>query len=274
MRVFMKISLAGWSLHRRFRRARQNPHPISYAEFPKIARTEFGIDAMELNSPFLQPTAAFAREFLRAADGEGVKILNIAVDERDVDLSSLDKNARRSAVERNARWLEIAAALGGTAIRCNTGRQNLDACIESFGELAAHGSKIGVKILIENHWGLSEKPENILKIVQKIGPKWLGTLPDFGNWPDEMDRYAAMRMILPHAGAIHAKMYDFDERGEQPKFDVARMIALVAESGYDGCIGIEFEGEENDHDGVLKSKALLETCIEKVAQNGHRHTSG
>ena len=45
----MEISLAGWSINRRFR---SQENPLSLLDYPQLARDEFGINAVELNSPF------------------------------------------------------------------------------------------------------------------------------------------------------------------------------------------------------------------------------
>ena len=45
----MEISLAGWSINRRFR---NQENPLSLLDYPQLSRDEFGINAVELNSPF------------------------------------------------------------------------------------------------------------------------------------------------------------------------------------------------------------------------------
>ena len=45
----MEISLAGWSINRRFR---DQDNPLSLLDYPQLVRDEFGINAVELNSPF------------------------------------------------------------------------------------------------------------------------------------------------------------------------------------------------------------------------------
>ena len=41
-------------------------------------------------------------------------------------------------------------------------------CIESFKEMADHGGKVGVKVTLENHWGLTANPINIRIIVDEV----------------------------------------------------------------------------------------------------------
>src|SRR6185436_7696017 len=114
----MKISLAGWSLNRRFR-AQQNA--LTLLDFPRVARQEFDLHAIELNSPFFASRdKRYLTELDEAALGEGVDLLNIAVD-GEGDLCDSDRAARERAIENNAVWLPVAAHLGCYAIRVNTG---------------------------------------------------------------------------------------------------------------------------------------------------------
>ena len=41
-------------------------------------------------------------------------------------------------------------------------------CIESFKEMADYGGKVGVKVTLENHWGLTANPTNIRIIVEEV----------------------------------------------------------------------------------------------------------
>lgn len=261
----MKISLAGWSLNRRFR-AQQ--HALTLLDFPRVARQEFDIHAVELNSPFfVSRDKRYLTELDEIAMGEGVDLLNIAVDDMG-DLCNRDRTARQRAIESNANWLPVAVHLGCTAIRVNTGGKDLENdrdalmwAVDAYLELAERGRKAGVVVLIENHGGISSNPDNIIEIIEAVNSPWIGTLPDFGNFPPGIDRYDALEKLMPYAAAIHAKMYEFNEQGLEAKIDVPRCFNIIQKANYDGYLGVEFEGEGDEHDGVLKAKKLLERCI-------------
>src|SRR5207248_2758039 len=113
-----RLSLAGWSLVRRFRRP---DDPLALFDFPRVAREEFGFDAVELNSPFFAANeGAYVKELRRLADEEGVALLGIAVD-GEGDLAALDPAARREAVARHLPWLDAGAVLGCRFVRANLG---------------------------------------------------------------------------------------------------------------------------------------------------------
>src|SRR6478735_3863861 len=114
----MKLSLAGWSLQRLFRAP---VHPLRLVDFPAFVRNRFGLEAIELNSPFFPSRESrFLRQLVAAADKAQMRMLNIAVDEVG-DLSADNDLDRNRAVQNYARWVPVAAELGCTAIRANTG---------------------------------------------------------------------------------------------------------------------------------------------------------
>ncbi len=61
-----------------------------------------------------------------------------------------------------------------------------------------------MKVLIENHGGVSNQPEAILRIIQEVNSPNLRTSPDFGNFPPE-ERYDSLQKLAPYAFLIYAK---------------------------------------------------------------------
>jgi sugar phosphate isomerase/epimerase len=265
----MKLSLAGWSLHRLFRAPRD---PLRLLEFPALAVNRFGIDAIELNSPFFPSRDnKFMRQLSAASEKARVRMLNIAVDEVG-DLSADGDIDRNRAVQNYGRWVPIAADLGCMAIRANTGGMGIIdtdkavlCCVDSFRRLADLGVKHGVTILIENHGGLSADPDHIVQIINEVrlthGNTVIGTLPDFGNWPDTADRYAGLAKIMPLAKAVHAKVYDLDEQLNHPRYDLDKCVGLAKAAGYDGYLGIEFEGSGDPIEGVQRAITKLSAML-------------
>ncbi len=272
----LRLSLAQWSLHRAIFSGR-----LRSEDFPVVARRDFGIDAVELVSQILrsarpEPIA----EIRRRAAGEGVKVLLIMVDDVG-DLSHPKPRARKRAVSNHFPWIEAAARLGGHAVRINSGgegrlppktawlrgsapelRECIQRCAESCASLAEFARPFGISVLLENHGGLSSNAEALVQVVKASGSPEVGLLPDFGNFPAGVDRYAAVRTMLPHARALSAKTFDFAPDGLETTIDFPRMMGLVSESGYSGYVGIEYEGDRLPEDeGIRRSKLLLDRWI-------------
>ena len=269
----MEISLAGWSIQRRFR---NSDNPLRLLDFPALAVEEFDIRLLELNSPFFvyadpdsPATSRLADGYLvelrRRAEDSGVRLLNIAVDSHG-DLSCPDEKERKQAVENHRKWIDACLALGCNAFRANTGpgwgepvnETHMEQCINSFGELSELCAPAGIRLLMENHGGVSVSAANILRIMGTVGSDYCRVLADFLNWPAEDDKLENLRRVAPYAWATHAKFLSFATDGESMEIDCAAALVILKEVGYNNPYGIEYEGKTGDHEGVIKSKALLE----------------
>jgi len=254
------ISLAAWSVHKLFYAGR-----LKQIDLPELCRKEFDLGGLELvNSFFPSPQYTYCRDLARRAQDHGVKILLIMCD-GEGDLAAADKAERQQAVRNHRKWLDVAAVLGCHSIRCNSGEGragDADAiarCAESFAALCEYARPDKLNVLIENHGGLSSDPDSLLAVIRRVNDPLLGTLPDFGNFPAETDRYDAVHRMMPYAKAVSAKCYDFDDQGNETKIDYPRMLRIVLDAGYNGFVGIEYEGSRLDEkSGILACKRLLE----------------
>ena len=76
---------------------------------------------------------------------------------------------------------------------------------------------------------------------------------------DEYDRYKGVTELMPYAKAVSAKTHDFNEKGEEIHTDFVKMMKIVKDAGYQGYVGIEYEGQTlPEHEGIIASKKLLE----------------
>ncbi len=256
-----RVSLAHWSLHRRH----FNESKLPALDFPRVAREEFGIEAIELVNTMLPvPTFSFLQQLRGEADKHRVKILLIMCD-GEGDLGSGDEGHRLQAVRNHHKWVDIAEVLGCHSIRVNSGGKekdeaSIEQCADSLRRLADYGEERKIHVIVENHGGLSSHPPSLLEVIEKADTPWLGTLPDFGNFPESVDRYEAIRAMMPHAKAVSAKCYDFDTQGRETKIDFPRMMKIVTDAGYKGYVGIEYEGNRmSEADGIKAARKLLDS---------------
>ncbi len=263
-----KISLAGWSLHKEVFSGGKKQIDLF-----ELTREEFDIGAFELVNRMLDvPTLSYVNALKRRADKFQIEIPLIMIDGEGA-LGAEDPDERDQAVRYHSKWLDVAADLGCHSIRVNwaggkaglkhdapAAEEFINRSAGAYELLCDRASTLGVNVLIENHWGPSSFPDLLLALIQKVGHKNFGTLPDFGNFPKEVDRYDAVARMMPHARAVSAKCYDFDGDGNESKIDYERMIGIVTDDhGYDGWIGIEYEGNRlTEPEGILACKALLE----------------
>lgn len=272
------ISLAQWSLHKMLYAGE-----LSNLDFPAYAKDTCGIDAIEFVNGFFKDKArdeAYIGELKRRADDAGVKPLLIMCD-GEGNLGDPDDAKRAEAANNHVKWLGAAKTLGCHAIRVNAAsagtfdeQQRLAA--DGLRKLCELAEPFGLSVLVENHGGLSSNGAWLAGVMRMVDHELVGTLPDFGNfcmdWSRQdqadawYDRYQGVEELMPFARAVSAKSYEFDETGNEVRTDFRRMMKIVADAGYSGYVGIEWEGGGiSELAGVLKTKRLLEAIRAEMA---------
>ena len=259
-----KISLAEWSLHRMLYSGE-----LDHLDFCSFTREQFGLDAVEYVNSFFFDKAkdlGYLQEMKSRADDHGISSLLIMCD-NEGHLGDPDSQARKIAVENHYKWMEAAKFLGCHSIRVNAQSRGsyedqINLASDGLRKLTEFGENLGINTIVENHGGLSSNGKWLVSVMEKVDHPMCGTLPDFGNFKiqnDEWyDRYVGVDELMPYAKAVSAKSHSFDSEGKETNTDFDRMIGIVLSSGYNGYIGIEFEGSEVDEvQGVKLTKNLL-----------------
>jgi sugar phosphate isomerase/epimerase len=261
------ISLAQWSLHRALFGKKLDP-----LDFAKVAKQEYGIDAIEYVNQFYKGKAKdkdYTAEMKKRADDLGVKSVLIMCDGEGA-LGDPDAKKRQKAVENHYKWVELAKYLGCHSIRVNAHsegsyEEQMERAADGLRKLTEFGATHDINVIVENHGGLSSNGEWLVGVMKKVDHPRCGTLPDFGNF-GKYDRYEGVKLMMPYAKGVSAKSYDFNEAGDETKIDYPRMMKIVLDAGYHGRVGIEYEGSKlSEPDGIRATKKLLERIREKVS---------
>ena len=260
-----KISLAEWSLHRALFAGE-----LDNLDFPRTAREDFGIDAVEYVNQFFKDKAsdtAYLTELKSRADDNGVRSVLIMCDGEGA-LGDPDDAARTTTVENHYRWVEAAKFLGCHSIRVNAQSQGepeeqRSLVVDGLSRLTEFAAPLEINVIVENHGGLSSNGAWLSSVIGAVAHPRCGTLPDFGNFriqdEDWYDRYQGMTELMPFAKAVSAKSNVFDDHGNERNTDYERVMRIVLEAGYRSYVGIEYEGTElSEPDGIRATKALLE----------------
>ncbi len=260
-----EISIAEWSIHRAL-----FDKKVDHLDFSKIAKKEFGIDAVEYVNQFFKDKAqdkSYLAELNKRAQDLGVKQLLIMID-GEGQLGDANLKKRMEAVENHYKWVEAAKDLGCHSIRVNAAssgsyEDQMYRAADGLRALTEFGASHGLNVIVENHGGLSSNGEWLSGVMKRVDLPNCGTLPDFGNFrvkEGEMyDRYKGVTELMPFAKAVSAKSHDFDGKGNETHTDYFRMMKIVLDAGYSGFVGIEYEGDKLDeYAGVKATKALLE----------------
>jgi sugar phosphate isomerase/epimerase len=184
------------------------------------------------------------------------------------NLADLDEEKRQEGISVAKIWLDACQQIGVASMRANTGGpsilppsqikggypQNTDIvpylknAIESFKVLAEHGEKRGVKVTIENHWGLAAEPMNVRIILNEVNSPYCEASPDFCNWEHEYMLYHGLEALIPYASSmVHAKRWV-----RYPDVDIARCVRVLNKANYQGYISLEYEAGGDPVEGTLQ----------------------
>lgn len=259
-----KISLAEWSLHRTLQSGK-----IDHLDFCKVAKNDFGLDAVEYVNSFFFDKAqdqSYLKEMKQRADDLGVKSLLIMCD-NEGSLGDPDPIARTKSVENHYKWIDAGKYLGCHSIRVNAQSEGeydeqMKLAADGLSRLTEYGANNNINVIVENHGGLSSNGKWLATLMEKVDHPRVGTLPDFGNFriQDEewYDRYKGVEELMPYAKAVSAKSHDFDSHGNEINTDYYKMMNIVLDAGYNGYVGIEYEGSKLDEmAGIQATKDLL-----------------
>lgn len=269
------ISLAQWSVRKLHWGKEEGAEKLDPLDFAVYAKNTCGISGLEYVNSFYfgkEGDATYFNELKKRADDHGAESLLIMCD-RCGRVGDPKESERIKTAEKHKPWMEAAAQLGCHSIRVNAGsagtfeeQQKLAA--DGLVKLAEAAKPYGLNVIVENHGGLSSNGSWLAGVMEMVNLPSVGTLPDFGNFrirkePEEWyDRYQGMDELMPWAKGVSAKSHAFDAEGNETKSDYFRMMNIVADSGYTGYIGVEWEGgNPGTTEGILMTKALIERAV-------------
>ena len=275
-----KLSLAQWSIHKMINEGGLDPY--AFAE----KAHDWGFEGLEyvsqLYSKELQPTnygpeamANFVAKSLAESEKYGMQNLLIMIDGQGY-LATTDTAERQAAVENHYKWVDAAAALGCHSVRVNLAGSNdpevwIPAATDGLSKLATYAATKNINVIVENHGGLSSNAGLLVQVMEAVNMDNAGTLPDFGNFciaaewgasgrtcSEEYDRYKGIEEMMPYAKAVSAKSHDFGPEGQEIHSDYPRIMKLVKDAGYNGFVGVEYEGSIlSEEAGIIATRDLL-----------------
>jgi len=235
-----------------------------------------GVDV--LHRQMDEETTAYCNRLKRHAFLNGIDLIALSIHQDFVDP---DPDYRRQQVAHTVHCLELAHQMGIPAIRLNSGRWNtiksfddlmaargiepipegvtLDEgfkwCIDSIEECLKTAEKLGVVLALENHWGLTNTPEGMLRLLGAVDSPWLGALMDTGNFLE--NPYEKLELIAPKTVFVQAKTYYGGGEWYTLDLDYKRVAQILADVNYRGYVSLEFEGKDPASSGVPKSIEML-----------------
>ena len=242
-----------------------------------------GFDGVEiLHRQMTGETPEYVNSLKQAAFRNGLDLVMLSIHQ---DFISPKAEERDEAVAHTKRCIELAARLGIPSIRLNSGRWNTiqsfddlmkvkgneppiegytdeDAfrwCIDGIRACLDAAERAGVLLALENHWGLTTKTENLLRIHREVASPWLGINLDTGNFPG--DPYPEIEKLAPHASIVQAKTYYGGGEWYTLDLDYRRIADILRKANFRGWVSLEMEGKEDPAAAVPKSLEVLRAAF-------------
>lgn len=142
-----------------------------------------------------------------------------------------------------------------------------------------HARGLGIRTCTENHGIFSQDAKRVLSLYKAVGESNFGLLCDIGNFmcADE-DPPSSVAAVAPYAVHVHAKDF-YLHRGKDPQGGgwfgtrggnylrgavigdgdarVGESLSALRSAGYDGFVTVEFEGAEDNIEGIARGLEFL-----------------
>ncbi len=259
-----RIAVSSYSFHNYFPSTRdedfrETVKPLDVLQFAEMIADRYHLHNLEIVAPhFESRSAAYIKEVNARLKKTHSRIVNIPIDIGELwdqpGLSAADEKTRERALALYKPWFDFAQAVGAQSVRCDPGKINtakLEPTLASYRTLCAYGQQKGLKVTIENHYGVgSEHPEELVRIFREVGGN-LRALPDFGNFPDQPTRERGLRLLFPVSGPIsHARDTESDHKGGLARFDLGQCVRIAKQAGYQGVFSVEAEARGDAYANV------------------------
>ncbi|MCB0113205.1 MAG: TIM barrel protein [Caldilineaceae bacterium] len=252
----METSICSYSFHRSFADGAMDI--FDYIQWCH----ETGFTQLDPWMKHLEPgltDPVFVDRVLAAGEKVGMPFGCIAVD--GAHIYEEDEVKRANNRRMAYRWIDIADRLGAAQVRIDAGgpEEMTDAIfaviVEGYKDVIGYAAKRDIEVIVENHWGPTKHPENVVRLLENIDG--LGLLFDTNNWAEGKQEEGWER-CAKYARLTHVKTFSFDEAGNDPSVDLSKAMRLLQEAGYNGVWGVEscpLDGDEKS--AGAKTLALI-----------------
>ncbi len=242
-----------------------------------------GFDGVEvLHRQMTDESPEYLNRLKRTAMTHGVALTMFSIHQ---DFVSPWADERAQAIRHTQYGIDMAVKLGIPAVRINSGRWRtirlfddlmkakgdeppipgytendaIDWCVESIRACLPAAEKAGVMLMLENHWGITTKTENLFRIVDAVQSPWLGINLDIGNFP--VDPYPEIEKIAPRAAIVHFKTYFGGGEYYTLDLDYKRIAGILRKANFQGYVSLEMEGKEPPATAVPKSLEIMRAAF-------------
>ena len=245
----------------------------SYLGKGKMTMEEFILKALELEvvgvditTYWLKSTEpAYLAGLRRLVYRHGMPLSGLAI---GADLCQPDPTKRAEILETVKKWVDATELVGASHLRVfgdklpagATEEQGIHWVAETMKAASEYAGQKGITLGIETHSGLTLKAANVIEILRQVDSPFAGCNLDISNFHE--NPYEQIAACLPWATHVHIR--DFYGEAKTP-LDLERVWQLFSQSGYQGFLSAEYEGQEDAMTGVPKLVAKIKTLCRKYS---------
>jgi sugar phosphate isomerase/epimerase len=122
--------------------------------------------------------------------------------------------------------------------------------------LAKCAASLGIKMGIENHFGLTTHPEDLLSLVDLTGHD-MGVCLDLGNFHHRKEAQKACTLLAPKAVHVHFSTHDPHPAPNAVNLGYPFALSVLHKNGYKGFFSVEYKGVANNLAGSIAAARLL-----------------
>src|SRR6266403_2623649 len=241
-------------------------------EFAGHVAAKFKIQRIEpWSAHFRSLEKAYLEDLRVAVEKAGGAIVNIAVDGEHSPYAA-DSAERERAIAFSKEWIDTAAAIGSPSVRTNIpqakdSKPDVERTAESLQGVAEYGAAKNVVVNLENDNPVNEDPFFLVKVIEKVGSKWLHALPDFGNTLAARDDEYAYKGVVWMFGLAycisHVKETEVgDGKDKIARVDLAKTFGIAKRHGYKGYFSMEWDSPGDPYAGTA---GLIEKTLKNLS---------
>jgi sugar phosphate isomerase/epimerase len=265
-RPHMKLSLAAYSF-RQYLAGKETSMTLD--DFVRLC-ADLQLDGTELTSYYFPKD--FGDDYLihlkQLTFRLGLGISGTAIAQ---DFCQPPGEGREKDLAHTRKWIDYSATMGAPVIRIFAGKVPkeesedvaIERCAAGINESLDYAARKGVCLALENHGGITDTPDHMLRIIEKVKESpWFGVNLDGGNFRTA-DPYSDLARIAPYAINAQVKT-DIHPGGKTEATDLERVVRILADAHYRGYVVLEYEGKEDPKTAVPKFTAELRKIISKI----------
>lgn len=253
------------------RKGRTSPaDALALTDLPRFARNELGLHGLNLSTSLLAGADMSKIDAIRDAADKAPCPCLVLVESDPLVLTSGDSEGD-VAGERLVRVIKAANRLGCNSVALSISgghdEESQDFAVERLRRVMNTADRMEVNLLVMPVKGLTEDPDRLTDMIKKVGGFRVGTMPDFEVASKSTDAISYLRRLVPYAAGITASSIAFKpgKKGGVPAhdpYDLVDYCRIVQAVGYTGTLAIDYRGKGDLVDGILNTKAILESCLE------------